>query len=325
MKTVLIAPSRRLRLVSLAALLLLVALDCRPSLSDTLRVLPTPSDPVEGAPTGLTLASTTLPLTLSWQPGVSDPPYTVQWLLRREITADQNGLTRWTRLAELEADANAYVDPTIEAGKYYRYRIRPVRSDGTRGPLSNKLDVTMTDDDTVGVTVTPVALSVSEAGGSATYTLRLDGEPTGTVTITPSSGDPTVATVSPSQLAFGPGTWQTLQTVTVTGVNDAIDNVGDARRTTVRHVIAGGGYDSVTVADVVVTVTDDDTVGVTVAPIALSVSEAGGSATYTLRLDSEPTGDVTITPSSGDPTVATVSPSQLEFSPGTWQTLQTVT
>ena len=53
----------------------------------------------------------------------------------------------------------------------------------------------------------------------------------------------------------------------MTGVNDAVDNVGDARSTTVRHVIAGGGYDSVTVADVAATATDDDTVGV--APIAL--------------------------------------------------------
>ena len=56
----------------------------------------------------------------------------------------------------------------------------------------------------------------------------------------------------------------------------------------------------------VVTITDDDTAGVTVtAANPLAVVE-GGSNTYTVRLDSQPTQDVTITPASGDAGAATV-------------------
>ena len=43
-------------------------------------------------------------------------------------------------------------------------------------------------------------------------------------------------------------------------------------------------YDAVTIAGVAVTVTDDDTAGVTVSASTLTVAE-GGSATYTVVLD----------------------------------------
>ena len=103
----------------------------------------TPSDPPGAAPSGLNLASTSLPLTLTWQPGAADPPYTAQWLIRREITADQQGLTDWTRLATLGSEVSEYVDNSIVAGKHYRYRIRPVRDGAPAGPLSNKADISV--------------------------------------------------------------------------------------------------------------------------------------------------------------------------------------
>jgi len=111
--------------------------------------------------------------------------------------------------------------------------------------------------------------------------------------------------------------------VTVIGVNDDIDNEDD-REVTISHTISGGGYSGVSVAGVTVTATDDDTAGVTVTPTTLSVDEAGGSRTYTLVLDTQPTGDVTITPASEDGTVARVS-GPLTFTPSNWNQTQTVT
>ena len=51
---------------------------------------------------------------------------------------------------------------------------------------SGTVTVMITDDDThrKGVIVTPTALSVTEGGASARYTVVLGTEPTGTVTIT---------------------------------------------------------------------------------------------------------------------------------------------
>ena len=56
--------------------------------------------------------------------------------------------------------------------------------------------VTIADNDTRGVDVTPTSLTVPE-GGDSTYTVVLETEPTGPVTVTPSVGDNADVTVSP--------------------------------------------------------------------------------------------------------------------------------
>ena len=199
-----------------------------------------------------------------------------------------------------------------------------VAGGGYDGVSVASVAVTATDDASPGVTVSGTALTVAEAGGRATYTVKLDAEPTGSVTVTPTSGNATVAIVSPGQLTFTTDNYATPQTVTVTGVDDAVDNASDRRATTVTHAVAGGGYDDVSVAVVTVTATDDDSAGVTVSETALTVAEAGGTATYTVRLNTKPTGDVTVTPTSGDESVATAS-GALTFTTTNYATPQTVT
>ncbi len=127
---------------------------------------------------------------------------------------------------------------------------------GVAPTATNAVNVTGTivDDDTRGVTVSQTALPVPE-GDTATYTVVLDSEPTGTVTVTPSrtSGD-TDVTVS-GALTFTPSTWDTEQTVTVSAAEDA-DAVNDTA--TVSHAVAGADYGSETASDVAVTVADDE-------------------------------------------------------------------
>ena len=107
--------------------------------------------------------------------------------------------------------------------------------------------------DSPGVTVSPSALTVDE-GTTVTYTVRLDSEPTGTVTVTPSSDNPDV-TFSPATLTFTTSNWATAQTVTVTAAQDT-DTAEDTA--TIRHAVAGEDYGSVTAPSVPVTVPDDD-------------------------------------------------------------------
>jgi hypothetical protein len=75
------------------------------------------------------------------------------------------------------------------------------------------------------------------------------------------------------------------------------------------------------------TIIDDDVVGITVTPtIGLITSEDGTlKPTFTVKLDTQPTANVTITLQSSDTTEGTVSPTSLVFTPGTWSTEQTVT
>ncbi len=181
---------------------------------------------------------------------------------------------------------------------------------------ADPVSVTVTDNDTPGVTLSATALTVTE-GATGAYTVVLDTEPAGEVTVTPTSGDTAVATVT-GALIFTVANWNTAQTVTVTGVEDSND-VDDA--TTITHAV--NGYGSVTAAPVPVTVTDNDGPGVTLSATALTVTE-GATGAYTVVLDTEPAGEVTVTPTSGDTAAATVT-GALTFTVANWNTAQTVT
>ena len=74
------------------------------------------------------------------------------------------------------------------------------------------------------------------------------------------------------------------------------------------------------------TITDDDTAGITVEPTGgLTTSEAGATATFTVVLNTKPTGDVAIGLTSSDTSEGTVSPASLTFTPDDYDDPQTVT
>ena len=127
---------------------------------------------------------------------------------------------------------------------------------------SSSATVTVTDDDTRGVTVSAPTLAVNE-GSSGTYTVKLDSEPTASVTVTPSSGNSDV-TVS-SALTFTTMNWSTAQMVTVAAAQDS-DAVDDSA--TISHAVSGGDYGAVTAASVTVTVDDDETADTTAPRVA---------------------------------------------------------
>ena len=150
---------------------------------------------------------------------------------------------------------------------------------------------TIVDDDQRGVAVSATALTVPE-GGTAAYTVALESQPTGTVTVTPSvSGDADV-TVSPSSLSFSTGDWNTAKTVTVSAAQDG-DADDDAA--TVSHAVSGGDYASETAADVDVMVADDDGPQVTVDFEQVSYTVAEGSdQAITVTLSADPGRTVVI-------------------------------
>lgn len=87
-------------------------------------------------------------LVLIWRPGVSDTdsPYVKQWILRRVI-GESSG---WTK-REVGADVRRFVetdDIRQDTPTEYRYRIRGIRADGTKGPLGPKMDVIVAPDKT---------------------------------------------------------------------------------------------------------------------------------------------------------------------------------
>jgi Domain of unknown function (DUF4347)/Bacterial Ig domain/SMP-30/Gluconolactonase/LRE-like region len=200
-------------------------------------------------------------------------------------------------------------------------------------PLYNHLavaDVTVTnqDDDTAGTTVTPTTgLITTEAGGQATFTVVLDSQPLNTVTIAISSSSLAEGTVSTSKLTFSPQNWNVVQTVTVAGVNDFVDDGDIAYTITMGNTsTTDPKYSNKAVLDVAVTNLDDDTAGFAVTPTSgLTTREAGGSATFSVALTSQPAASVTIPISSSNTAEGTVSVTSLTFTPQNWNVAQTVT
>ena len=133
-------------------------------------------------------------------------------------------------------------------------------------------------DDTAGFTVSSISGNTTEAGGTATFTVKLSSQPTANVTIGVSSSDTTEGTVSPSLLTFTSANWNANQTVTVTGVNDSL-NDGNQSYTIVLAAAnsSDSSYSGLNPNDVSVTNTDDETTGFTVSSISGNTTEAGGT------------------------------------------------
>ena len=115
--------------------------------------------------------------------------------------------------------------------------------------------------------------------------------------------------------------------MTVTGADDAlVDGPITYTIVTAAAVSTDTNYNTRNAPDVLVTNSDNDAAGITVAPPGpLTTTEAGGTATFTVVLTTQPTADVAIALSSSDTTEGTVLPASLTFTTRNWQTPQTVT
>src|SRR4030095_3418972 len=92
------------------------------------------------------------------------------------------------------------------------------------------------------------------------------------------------------------GIWNVPQTVTVTGVNDAVVD-GNVAYTilTAAATSTDPSYSGRDAAGATVRNPDNAGAGITVPPTSgLTTTEAGGTATFTVVLNSQPTADVTI-------------------------------
>ena len=193
--------------------------------------------------------------------------------------------------------------------------------DGERGIV----DVTVLDDDDPEIIVSPTEVSVQE-GGTASFHVKLATEPVGWMTVRiPAFKDPALSRsrLSLTFTNFRYGHYDEYQTVTVSAGedNNAVDEME-----TITLMASGGGYDGVT-ADVKVTVTDNDIAGagLVVSSSALDVNE-GGTKTFDVSLEVQPTGKVTVSMSDfTDSAALSRAPSTLTFTASNYSTVQTVT
>ena len=194
-----------------------------------------------------------------------------------------------------------------------------------------ELTLSITDDDTADIVLSPTSLTVIEEGASGvSYTVALATEPTVDVTVTISGHAGTDLNLgggrlSNDTLTFTPVNWDRPQTVTVAAAHDD-DGVTDDE--TLTHTAAGGEYAGVA-RDLPTTVDDNDPLGISITPLELKVDESD-SADYAVWLDTEPTVEVTVTISghAGTDLILsgpTLTSDALTFTADNWGIPQTVT
>lgn len=205
----------------------------------------------------------------------------------------------------------------------------------TAGGFANgTATIQVLDDDGGGVLITPATtlatpILTTEAGGTATFTIRLTLAPAAgtTVTIPLSSNDLTEGTVSPANVQFNSANFATPQTVTVTGVNDLVDD-DDVNFLIVTGPAASADptYNNLNANDVFVRNTDDDTAAIFLSRRSgLITNESGATDTFRIHLNSQPTATVRINLTSSNTAEGTVSPAFVEFTAANYAADQTVT
>ena len=185
-----------------------------------------------------------------------------------------------------------------------------------------------------GSTITGPAITIVAGtspvteGTSAVFTLSRTGSPiaalTVNVTVSETGGDMVAAANEGARTV----TFLANSATATLSVATAPDSVDEADSVVTATVSADTGspasYSVATPASAMVTVQDNDTRGVTVSATALTVNE-GTTGTYTVVLDSQPTANVTVTPSRTGSTDVTFSPATLTFTALNWNTVQPVT
>ena len=208
---------------------------------------------------------------------------------------------------------------------------KPVSTDPNyRSLAARAFNFVNVDDDTAGFTVTPFkGLVTSESGLSDTFTVVLNSQPSANVVINLSTPFTKEISFAPTSLVFTPVNWNLPQTVTVTGVDDAVP---DGNRTwvlvTSPALSPDAQYAGLNPSDVVGVNNDNEAPGYTVTPNFVVVEE-GNTSTFTVRLNFKPTAPVRVPVSvnrvQGQPDQVSVNTTALIFTPTNFSTPQTVT
>ncbi len=219
-------------------------------------------------------------------------------------------------------------DKRADGAQPYTVHTDPATSDDRNYAGRNASDVPMrnTDDDSPGITVSAVSGSTDETGRTATFTVVLNSEPSADVTVPLRSSDTGEGQVSPTSLTFTNVNWAAPQRITVTGQDDSVDDGPQPYRIEfLASTSADLQYRGLVAPDVELSNDDNDSAAINVSAASGDTGEDGATATFTLRLNSQPSADVRIPLSSSNEAEGVLSVSSVTFTPTDWASLKTIT
>ncbi|TFH70252.1 hypothetical protein E3V39_15360, partial [Gammaproteobacteria bacterium LSUCC0112] len=215
-------------------------------------------------------------------------------------------------------------DLLVDGDIGYALQLTSFSADSNYSGRSASVSVTNQDNDQAGLALVGSDLTTSESGTSSSFSVKLDAQPTGHVTISVTGTDPTEGSWNTEPLVFTPENWDTPQAVVVTGRDDDLLD-GDVKyEVTLTSSSSDANFNGRT-AIVNITNLDDDKAGMKVSETALITTESGASASFTVVLDSQPSADVTVGINGLDGTEGSLSANSVIFTAANWNTPQTVT
>ncbi|MCH8491516.1 MAG: hypothetical protein LAT81_16555, partial [Oceanicaulis sp.] len=225
---------------------------------------------------------------------------------------------------------NGVNDSLIDGDIWYEIRFTSIVSADSEynGLVVDPLPVINMDDDTPGVMYLGASgITTTESQtGTTSFQVRLKTRPTDNVRFPLiTSNNTNEGTITTSELLFTPSNWNVPQTITIQPVRDWIVDPD------VLYQIVFGNlesddplYSDFAVDSVPVTNRNSDSFGYIFSPAFGSfnpvVTDTGLKDSFTLRLNSKPTANVTIPLSPLDPSRLAVSTSDIEFTPDNWDT-----
>ncbi len=235
-------------------------------------------------------------------------------------------------------------DIMADGNQTYTITVGPATSSAAdyNGVSGASVSVTNGDDDTASFTLNKTALTTTEWGQTADFTVVLNTQPTADVVIPVTSPDPSEGLVSSFSaipaasldLTFTSANWNIPQTVTVNGQDDGELDGDTSYNITVGALTGAAEYALLSAQTVGVVNIDDDTARINIQGADLQTTEAGATDTFVVSLAKAPVGDVVINVTSNDTTegrvqggnsLTPVSTIALTFNATNWQTAQTVT
>ncbi|MBF2755721.1 MAG: hypothetical protein ISN29_10770, partial [Gammaproteobacteria bacterium AqS3] len=257
-----------------------------------------------------------------------------------DVTVDDTSLTfttgNWDQTQTVKVSAADDDDALVDTAT-----IKLTAAGGGYDNVEGSVSVSVTENDSAGLDISESSIEIDE-DDEATFTVVLTSEPSATVKVTLAQPDDstnddvtidtdTAASGDQSELTFTTSNWSTAQTVTVSAVDD---DDGDDDTATINLTAAGGDYENKT-GSVSVAVDDDDGFELSETDGMLDVDE-GEEETFTVRLTSQPSANVTVTLAQTGTTNTDVTfdtdnddsngdQSTLTFTTGNWEDPQTVT
>ena len=222
-------------------------------------------------------------MAVAWDAAANADGYKVQW---------KSGAQSYDPSRQATPSTTSYAITGLAAATTYTVQIIGTRQYADDGPASTEASAA-----TWGIALSTTTLAVVEehaSDGAKHYTVRLTGAPAGPVTVTATSNHAAVTldtdlTPLIRTLTFDAVNWATAQAVTATA---AADHNAVSESAILSHTVVG--YGTVTTGpDVEISVTDNDTPNIVLSASALTFAE-GMTTSYTVRLATQPTTEVTV-------------------------------